>query len=107
MLERRTGDSRNEVGLNPGGILIQVDLEIGSFAGDMSLYLAPAAAPPESAESRLVSGSTRNSSLRLEETSGSISDKSFEIKVWSLKCEDILLSVRETKEVDLLTSESN
>lgn len=45
LLERRTGDSRNEVGLRPGGMVVmQVDLEIGSFGGDMSLYLAP---PPD------------------------------------------------------------
>ena len=44
MLERRTGDSRNDVGLSPGGIVRHVDLEIGSFAGDISLYLAFAAA---------------------------------------------------------------
>ena len=43
MLERSTGDSRNEVGLSPGGIVIHGDLEIGSFAGDISLYLAPPA----------------------------------------------------------------
>lgn len=40
MLERRTGDSRNDVGLSPGGIVMHGDLEIGSFAGDISLYLA-------------------------------------------------------------------
>lgn len=41
MLERRTGDSRKEEGLRPGGMVIHVDLEIGSLAGVMSLYLAP------------------------------------------------------------------
>lgn len=41
MLDKRTGDSRNDVGLRPGGIVIEVEREIGSFAGDMSLYLAP------------------------------------------------------------------
>ena len=35
MLERRIGDSRNDVGLSPGGIVRHVDLEIGSFT---SLY---------------------------------------------------------------------
>jgi hypothetical protein len=40
LLERRTGDSRNEDGLSPGGIVIHAALEIGSFAGDISLYLA-------------------------------------------------------------------
>lgn len=45
MLESRTGDSRNDVGVRPGGIVRQGDLEIGSLAGDMSLYLA--APPPE------------------------------------------------------------
>ena len=35
MLERRTGDSRNDVRLSPGGIVRHVDLEIGSFT---SLY---------------------------------------------------------------------
>lgn len=48
MLERRTGDSRNDVGLRPGGIVMQVDLEIGSFAGDMRRYLAPLVDPPPS-----------------------------------------------------------
>lgn len=43
MLVNRTGDSRNELGLRPGGMVIQVDLEIGNLAGDMSLYLAPPA----------------------------------------------------------------
>lgn len=47
MLERRTGDSRNDVGLRPGGIVRQGDLEIGSLAGDMSLYLAPPPPPVE------------------------------------------------------------
>ena len=37
MLERRTGDSRKEVGLRPGGIVMEVEREIGSLAGDMSL----------------------------------------------------------------------
>ncbi|KAH7837097.1 hypothetical protein Vadar_009488 [Vaccinium darrowii] len=37
ILERRTGYSRNDVGLRPGGIVMQGDLEIGSFACDMSL----------------------------------------------------------------------
>lgn len=40
MLESRTGESKNDVGLNPGGIVMHGDLEIGSFAGDISLYLA-------------------------------------------------------------------
>lgn len=40
LLERSTGDSRNDVGLSPGGIVIHGALEIGSFAGDISLYLA-------------------------------------------------------------------
>ena len=40
MLERRTGDSRNDVGLSPGGIVRHVDLEIGSFTGNISLYFA-------------------------------------------------------------------
>jgi len=47
-LERRTGDSRNDVGLRPGGIVMQGDLEIGSLAGDMSLYLALMADDPAS-----------------------------------------------------------
>lgn len=46
-LERRTGESRNDVGLRPGGIVMQGDLEIGSFAGDMSLYFALIDDPPE------------------------------------------------------------
>lgn len=40
MLESRTGESKNDVGLNPGGIVMHGDLEMGSFAGDISLYLA-------------------------------------------------------------------
>ena len=57
MLEMKTGDSRNDVGLNPGGIvMLVVDLEIGSIAGDMSLYLAPP--PPPPAELCLAVGST-------------------------------------------------
>lgn len=40
MLERRTGDSRNDDGLSPGGMVMHGDLEIGSFAGEKSLYLA-------------------------------------------------------------------
>lgn len=47
-LERRTGDSRNDVGLSPGGMVRQGDLEIGSFAGDISLYLALLDPPPPS-----------------------------------------------------------
>ena len=50
MLERRTGDSKKDVGLSPGGIVIQGDLEIGSFAGDNSLYLAPMVAPAAALE---------------------------------------------------------
>ena len=38
MLERRTGDLRNDVGLSPGEILRHVDLEIGSFTGDINLW---------------------------------------------------------------------
>ena len=38
--ERRTGDSRNDIGLSPGGIVRHVDLEIGSFTGNISLYFA-------------------------------------------------------------------
>ena len=55
MLERRTGDSRNDVGLSPGGIVRHVDLEIGSFAGDISLYLALAAAAAAAAADAVVS----------------------------------------------------
>ena len=40
MLERRIGDSRNDVRLSPGGIVRHVDLKIGSFADDISLYFA-------------------------------------------------------------------
>ena len=46
ILESKTGDSRKEVGLRPGGMVMQGDLEIGSLAGDISLYLAP----PEAAQ---------------------------------------------------------
>ena len=55
MLERRTGDSRNDVGLSPGGIVRHVDLEIGSFAGDISLYFALAAAAAAAAADAVVS----------------------------------------------------
>lgn len=59
MLEMKTGDSRNDVGLNPEGIvMLVVDLEIGSIAGDMSLYLAPPPPPPPPAELCLAVGST-------------------------------------------------
>ena len=40
MLERRIGDSRNDVRLSPGGIVRHVDLEIRRFAGNISLYFA-------------------------------------------------------------------
>ncbi|KAF5929906.1 hypothetical protein HYC85_000106 [Camellia sinensis] len=40
MLERRTGDSKNKVGQRPGSIMIQGEQEIGSLAGEKSLYLA-------------------------------------------------------------------
>ena len=40
MLERRTGDWRNDVELNLGGIVRHVDLEIESFTSDISLYFA-------------------------------------------------------------------
>lgn len=46
MLESRTGDSSREDGLRPGGIVRQGDLEIGSLAGDISLYLETAALAP-------------------------------------------------------------
>ena len=46
----KTGDSRKEVGLRPGGMVMQGDLEIGSLAGDSSLYLAPAAEAEEGSE---------------------------------------------------------
>ena len=39
MLESSTGDSSKEDGLKPGGIVRHGDLEIGSFAGDINLYL--------------------------------------------------------------------
>jgi len=51
IFERRTGDSRNEVGLSPGGIVKTGDREIGSFAGDISLYLAPEVVGPSETES--------------------------------------------------------
>ena len=50
MLERSTGDSRNEVGLSPGGIMRHMDLEIGSLAGDISLYFAFVAITTTTAE---------------------------------------------------------
>lgn len=69
MLEMKTGDSKKEVGLNPGGIvMLSVDLEIGSLAGDINLYLAPPPPlppPPPPAESCLAVGSTGKSFLSL------------------------------------------
>lgn len=44
--DKRTGDSKKDEGLSPGGVVRQADLEIGSLAGANSLYRAP----PEPAE---------------------------------------------------------
>nr|POE97437.1 hypothetical protein CFP56_05432 [Quercus suber] len=43
MLERRRGDSRNDVRLSLGGIVRHVDLKIRSFFGYISLYFVFAA----------------------------------------------------------------
>jgi len=51
-LLRRTGDSRRAPGLNPAGMVRQGSREIGSRAGDMALYLAPAPAPASAATRR-------------------------------------------------------
>lgn len=56
ILERSTGDSRNDVGLSPGGIVTHGALEIGSFAGDISLYLAPTVMPEFAAAAAADSG---------------------------------------------------
>lgn len=48
-LVRRTGDSSRAEGLNPAGMVRQGSREIGSRAGDMALYRAPA---PASAATR-------------------------------------------------------
>jgi hypothetical protein len=48
-LLRRTGDSRRAPGLNPVGMVRHGSRDIGSRAGDMALYLAPA---PASADTR-------------------------------------------------------
>lgn len=56
IFESSTGDSRKEVGLSPGGIVKTGDLEIGSFAGDMSLYLAPVVFPEAEGPSEAESG---------------------------------------------------
>jgi hypothetical protein len=53
-LLRRTGDSRRAPGLNPAGMVRQGSREIGSRAGDMALYLAPAPAPASAATRRSV-----------------------------------------------------
>ena len=39
MLERRTGDLRNDIGLSPRGIVRHVDLKIERFTSDINLYL--------------------------------------------------------------------
>ena len=60
-LKKIVAVERNDVGLNPEGIvMLVVDLEIGSIAGDMSLYLAPPPPPPPPppAELCLAVGST-------------------------------------------------
>ena len=54
MLERSTWDSRNDVGLSPSGIMRRMDLEIGSFAGDISLYFAFATTTTTAAEAAKV-----------------------------------------------------
>ena len=54
MLERSIGDSRNDVGLSPSGIMRHMDLEIGSFAGDISLYFAFVATTTIAAEAAKV-----------------------------------------------------
>lgn len=53
-LLRRTGDSRRAPGLNPAGMVRQGSREIGSRAGDIALYLAPAPAPASAATRRSV-----------------------------------------------------
>jgi hypothetical protein len=53
-LLRRTGDSRSAPGLNPAGMVRQGSREIGSRAGDIALYLAPAPAPESAATRRSV-----------------------------------------------------
>lgn len=59
MLESKTGDSRNEIGLRPGGMVMQEDLDIGSFAGDKSLYFAlPLPHPLPRKENSVWPGST-------------------------------------------------
>jgi hypothetical protein len=56
-LVRRTGDSRRAEGLKPAGMVRQGSREIGSRAGDIALYLAPApAAPAASAATRRSTG---------------------------------------------------
>ena len=72
MLERRTGDSRNDVGLRPGGIVMHGDREIGSFAGDKSLYLAELDPAPESEFASLALLSSKEREWRLS----SIDDRS-------------------------------
>lgn len=43
---RRTGDSRSAEGLSPGGMVRHGARGIGSCAGDIDLYLAPASGGP-------------------------------------------------------------
>lgn len=52
-LVRSTGESRRAEGLKPAGMVRQGSREIGSRAGDMALYLAPA---PASAATRRSAG---------------------------------------------------
>lgn len=85
MLEMKTGDSKKEVGLRPGGIVMSVDLEIGSLAGDISLYLAPPPPlpPPPLDESCLAVGSTGNS-FRSLLTWGFIMKRKKEARLWRI-----------------------
>lgn len=65
-LERRTGDSRKHVGLGTGGgTATRADQEIGSLAGDISLYLAPR--PPGAWEPELGKRPARSRSLAASE----------------------------------------
>ena len=55
ILERRIGDPRNDVRLSLGGIVRHMDLEIGSFTNDISLYFAFATAATAEATDAIVS----------------------------------------------------
>lgn len=94
MFESSTGDSRNDDGLSPGGIVTHGDLEIGSFAGIISLYLAPpVAAAPSVAESERESGRVGSSPFRRR------SEWASPASIVGIERVSVVESVREKREV--------